>query len=210
MRLTRKSSIILALAIIGIFFGIAHLTAPRSTPILPPEPETPVLDTAIVEKTNSQDTAPSQFELTNFQRSESKNGKKIWEVTADNGKYFPEQEMTRLRNVKVLSLRSEDSRFTVSADMADVKLQGTSLASADLQDNVVATINDEVTVQTQIAFYDYEKGLVEAPGFVSITGPFYSTVGDRMSAQTDEEILTLEGNVRTIIEPVPTQKGSKK
>jgi LPS export ABC transporter protein LptC len=207
MRLTRKSSIILAFVIIGFFFGVAHLTAPRSTPILPSEPETPAQNSSTAHTTNPQDDLPSQFELTNFQRSESKNGKKIWEVTADNGKYFPEQEMTRLRNVKVLSLRSEDSRFTVSADSADVKLHGPSLTSADLQENVVATINDEVTIKTKIAFYDYEKNLVEAPGFVSITGPFYSSVGDRMSARTDEEIITLEGNVRTIIEPVPKQKG---
>ena len=204
MRLNRKSSLVLAFLTIVLFFTIAHVTAPKKSSVADristknaPLPES---DPAATPEEKSQ------FELTHFQRSETRNGRKVWEVTADNGKYFPQLEITRLANVKVVSTRTEDSTFVVSAESADVKLTGTSLASADLKTDVVAVINDEVTVKTEEALYDYKNGSVVAPTHVQIAGPFYTSEGDSMEVDTEEETITLTGNVRTVINPVPKEK----
>ena len=208
MRLNRKSSLLLAFVTIALFFAIAHFTAPTSSvSTVRPKPTPTEING---NGTSTEPEEASQFELTHFQRSETRNGRKVWEVTADNGKYFPKLEMTRLKNVKLISTKSEDSTFTVSAVSADVRLKGTSLSTAELNTDVVATIKDEVTVETESATYDYEKGLVTAPGFVKITGPFYTSQGDSMVVETEEEIITLEGNVRTQIDPVPRKEGDKK
>ena len=207
MRLNRKSSLVLAFATIGLFFTVAHLTAPGGSSVTPTSSRRPTQNQNTSGQSDGDEA--SQFELTHFQRSETRNGRKVWEVTADNGKYFPNLEITRLKNVQVISTRSEDSKLTVAADSADVRLKGTSLSFATLTSKVIATINDEVTVTTEKATYDYEGSIITAPEFVTITGPFYTSEGDSMVVDTEEEIITLEGNVRTQIEPVPKKKGTE-
>lgn len=207
MRLNRKSSIVLALGIIVLFFTIARLTAPtRIQPASLPPSDISVPSPAPSATAESTSDTESRFELQNFQRSESRDGKKVWEVVADRGKFYPEADVTTLTNAIVTSLRDDDSKMIITAESADISLTGTTLDTALLQKHVTVTLQEDVILTTSEATYSHAAQSVVAPNAVDIQGPFYTSRGDSMTADTEEQIITLTGAVRTEIEPVPSDK----
>jgi LPS export ABC transporter protein LptC len=210
MRINRKTSIILALGIIVLFFTIAHLTAPsRGQKAAPPTSNSTDTVPTATPKAAATPDAESQFELQHFQRSETRDGKKVWEVIADNGRFYPEADITRLTNATVTSLREDNSKIVIISNSADIKLAGTELSSAHLTGDVHVTMQDEMKLTTDDATYTHAEQSVVAPHAVSIEGPFYKSRGDSMKADTEEQVITLTGNVRTEIEPVPDKKEKK-
>lgn len=208
MRLNRSRSIALALLLIIGFFILANLTAPKRKNAIPTANTTAVneaKDSATEETATTHPETDSQFELSNFQRSENKDGKKVWEVTAAKGRYFPEKELTTLYDAKIISMKNE-TPYTIKAKEADVRLVGETIESADIRGSVEATLQNGVTVYTETAYYNHSKQEVTAPSAVKIEGEFYVSIGDTMNVDIETQTIELKGNVRTILEPVTKEE----
>jgi LPS export ABC transporter protein LptC len=143
----------------------------------------------------------SPFTLNQFQRSEMKDGKKIWEVKAAQGQYFPSESRATVRNAELYVYSKNGEQVTLWADSGDLYLSGPSLSRAEVQGRVRVVRNDELTITTERALYDKEKNLVHIPGSVKIESAQFDVSGEEMTVDLESRVVRLSKNVETVVRP---------
>jgi len=204
MYLTRKTSIIITILIIMGFLVIAQYSSPSTAPLPKENLSSPLKNTETL-----KDPIPDQqakFELHSFERNEVKNGKKIWEITAEKGSFDPLTQLTSLLKANLQVFKDAGDNFSVGADQAFLYSDGSILKKVDLTKNVILILNKNVTLKTEAASYLHETSEVISPTKVLIQGPFYTSVGDSMHALVETQVITLEGHVETTLSPVDNKE----
>ena len=211
MRITQRQSFLLVGAILCLFFGGTFFLV-RGSRRLPPEPSA-TQTVAFVEPTIPSPTTPGavpvsatpesgqQFVLQQFQRSETRDGKKVWEVKAERGSYDPTTNSATLTMAVLEMARKNRDAVVISSDRAQLFLSGTSLKSADLQGNVVLTHAKGTTLRAAQATYDREKNSIMVPGAVEIAGVMLDITGVGLTGNLEREEFHLSSNVETVIKP---------
>ncbi len=208
MRLTKKQSKLLAVGILAVFFLVVFSLVQskklpsKSTPSIPTPTYPSGAPTPIV---NLDPEKKSQFSLTDFNRSEVKDGVKVWEIKASLGEYFPGQSALRLTN-SVLWLYSTKAPTSttqqvteIHADSAVVTITGTTLDAAELTGHIKILYGDNLTMTTERAIFDKQTSTVVAPEHVTISGTGYSIEGEGLTLHTETRNAVLSKNVRTLL-----------
>ena len=139
------------------------------------------------------------FILNNFQRTETKDGKTIWKVQAETGRYAKGTDSIELTRPYLVLFQDNGDVIELTSNQATLKLSGNALNTADLMGDVVMNINRQKFAYTQNATYDQNKNLINAPGYVKIEDQNMTIEGESMNANTLEQIMTLDRNVKTVI-----------
>lgn len=142
----------------------------------------------------------SKFVLNKFQRSETRDGKKIWEVDAKRGQYFPESNSAKLEDALLYFYKDDGSSLELTAQEAKLNFSGTSLISAEGYKGVTL-VNSEVKMQTEQATYDHDKQRIFAPGFVTIKGDLIDVSGYKLEMNMQSKEIKLNENVESLIRP---------
>ena len=208
MYLTKAQSLAVALGTLALFFvgGITYMRLSKPQVVATPTPSTvPAQPTGA-----PGDPTPGQssnFILENFHRSEMKDGKKVWEVSAVKGQYFPETNTAQLETPRLLFFRSSGEVIELSAATATITLSGTSLTRAEIAGSVEVVYSEKVTIKTELAVYDKEKNLVTAPGKVSITSAQLDIVGRELTAYLDRNEFRLAKDVSSTVKKRALERG---
>ena len=225
--ISRRQSIILAVGTLVLFFvgGILFMQRERRIITQPveatgPVGATPAADTAASD-TAASDTAASEtpapavtaglsagtptadsaFTLNNFQRSEIKDGRTVWEVSAVQGQYFPAEDLARLKEANLLVHRKSGELVRLTAAEAVLHLKGPTLERAVVRGQVRIVQNDDTTLTTEEATWDRGANLVTAPGPVRVESRRLSLRGSGLRADLEREIFSLTSNVETVLKP---------
>ncbi len=205
MYLTKRQSLVIALGILGIFFVVVYQLVRGSqgegrspTPTKHTSEPSPQNATPLPQATPDELGVP-QFSLKDFQRSEERDGRKAWEIHAALGEYFPAKQLLRLTHSTLWLYRKTGETVKLTSDRALVRMQGTSLSSANVQGSVTVIFDDKVTARTEEATYDQQANLLLAPGHVTITGELFDIDGDDLTLHTDSKEALLKKNVKTVI-----------
>lgn len=189
------------------FFGLAIALA-RNSRNLPsvgeedttqsaPESASPPADTPAPNPAENR----SQFMLENFHRSETRDGRKLWEVTAARGQYYPETQRAQVESAVVWFFRDNNEKIKLSADRASLILKGSELESADTSGAVVLIYNDSITLETDRANFSQTQQRIDVPSPVKITGENLNVSGDSLQVDLSTNAATVSGNVRTVLLP---------
>ncbi len=143
----------------------------------------------------------SQFALEEFRRSETKDGKLIWEIYGTNARYIPEKNSVAIDNCKLMYYTEDNKQIDLTSGTALIFLSGVKLERAELRDNVVLVYNGDITVKTTEADFDKAKDLVTSDKFVTISGDWYSFEGTGLHADLETETVTLQTDVHSQIHP---------
>lgn len=195
MYLSKRQSIVIASSLLGLFF-LATYFASRGSVVIPLAREKRVA-TGIDEEIKGS----SMFTLNNFERSEVRNGKKVWEVKAVEGQYFPEQSAAKVTSAKVWIYGENNEVITIEADSATLHLSGVSLSRAELKGSVRLIRNEEVTVETESALYDADKQTVTAEGEVKLSSSSIDVSGTGLSVDIASKNIELASNVSSVVKP---------
>lgn len=211
MYLTKAQSLTVALGTLALFFvgGITYMRLSQPS-FVSPTSETPatIEPTAVPENTGLATPASgSNFVLENFHRSEMKDGKKVWEVSAVKGHYFPETNTARLETPSLLFYRPNGEVVQLNAEGATITLAGTSLTRAEITGKVKLVYSEKVTMETELAVYDKEKNLVTAPGEVTITSAQLDIVGRELTAKLDRNEFRLAKDVSSTVKKRALERG---
>lgn len=201
MNLTRTQSVTLAIATLALFFGVSLLLIKQSRQQVVPR----IKD--MVEFSTASSAAPEQssFVLNNFHRSETRNGKLVWEVDAKRGQYFPETNTAKLEQAKLWLYSEKGTATVLDTAGATLYLKGVGLDKAEAFGGVVMVHNNKVTITTDQAVYDKSNELVTAPGIVKIKGELIEVTGKGLEVKLDNQEARLLNNVESVIRP----KGKK-
>jgi LPS export ABC transporter protein LptC len=144
---------------------------------------------------------PAKAELQTFHRVETRNGKTLWEIKASHGKLMPETNSALIDNATLLLYRPSGETVRVVADQAVVKLEGATLAVADLSGHVQLAIEGSIDARTDQATLNRKTQTLEAPQHVTIQGKGIFVEGDGLSGNLQSEQYTIHRDVSTIITP---------
>lgn len=202
MHLTKSYSVILAVASIALFFGVATLWFRQRTslPTVSIDESTHRLVESASHDAPSTSIAPV-VALNEFHRSEVKNGRKLWEVKASRGEYNPETANIRLSEATVWIFRKDGEMIELQADTAGLHLDGQSLSHVELEGRVKVVRNNEVTVETDRATFERQSNLVRAPGRVELTSETLQVSGVGLEANVETKEIKLLSHVTSVVKP---------
>lgn len=207
MRLSKRASQLIGLGVIVLFFVVASLTS-RNT--VPPEERNQLTDSAstkVSEPTLEPSAHPqSQFELNDFRRSSVKDGVKVWEVIAQRGTYDPQTSEAQLFDASIEITRKNGENLQIKADSATISLNGNELVQAELSGNVRTQLDKETTVITERAKYSLQNQEIITQAPVKIENSMLDITADRLQTNTEDQIITLTGNVTTLLQPASQRK----
>lgn len=149
-------------------------------------------------------TSDNALSLGRFRRSEIKNGKKLWEIEAESAHSIAGSNVVALELPKIWMQRDEDTEIQLEAQKATIKILGATIEDATVSGKVQATHNNESTLQTELAVYNYAKGTLISPGPATIKTPRMTIKGNSLSVDTNKKTAHMVGNIYTEI--LPEQK----
>ncbi len=212
IHLTRKQSLWLGLGCLGAFFIASSITIYRRNATRVPS-QSGALSKEVIEgspapATSSSETPDTQspttglgFVLNEFHRSLVKDGKTVWEIRGERGKYDPLQSKAQITKPDLSVVRDNGDTIHLTADRADLELAGTKLSSAELFDTVVAVYKGNTTVTTSRAIYREAEGTVEIPVPVKLDSPMFELTGNKLFAKLDSQEIFITGGVTSTIKP---------
>jgi LPS export ABC transporter protein LptC len=217
LHLTRKQSLWLGLGCLIAFFlassitiyrrnsarvptqsGLAHSGALSKEAI---EGTSTPLATSSQAPTSQTPTTGLGFVLNEFHRSLVKDGKTLWEIKGERGKYDPLKSKAQITKPDLNVVRENGDTIHLTADRADLELTGTQLSSAELFDNVVAVYKGDTTVTTSRAIYRESEGTVEIPVPVKLDSPMFQLTGNKLFAKLDSQEIFITNGVTSTIKP---------
>jgi len=138
--------------------------------------------------------------IQDFRRVKVQDGRKVWEVAAEDAQYFDDDKTVVIRRAvlqwflkdgRVVSLRGEEGR---------IKLNDRDVESVELDKDVEVRLADYV-VHAARADYDHARQIIVAPGAVEIAGHAMQLNGKDMEVDVAAQRLTLHQQVSMRIEP---------
>lgn len=213
MYLSRRTSLVIAVSALVLFFIVASIflvlegrakTIPSSSTLQAATPSTPTIAINQNLITPSNDTATkldTNFSLKEFHRSETKDGKKLWEIFGAEGQFLPQENAVQISKARVNLYKSDNEQIDVRADKAKVFLLGAGIGKAELESNVVITLNQVNTLKTEALVFDKTNSSVFAPGNVKITTELMEITGQVLNGNMEKNVFELKKNVVSILKP---------
>ena len=205
--LTRKQSMQLGLGLLAAFFlasgAIIHF---RNSSRIPQSANS--ITKQSVEGPSSSGT-PSHglgFVLNDFHRSLEREGKLVWDVVGKRGQYDASSNIAHIDEPRLLVVQENGDQVTLTSRKADLALNGTKLARAELFDDVVVTFKGESTLTTSRAVYDEAADRVDIPVPLQVSNPMFSVKGNSAVGLIGPQQITISGGVQTVIQPQVKRK----
>ena len=210
--LTRKQSMWLGLGLLGMFFLTSgtiiyqrnQSRIPSSSEGLSKEAiEGPQPQTTPAPETTAGTPAAGGvgFVLNQFHRSLVRDGKIVWEVFGKRGSYDAPNNVVRVEEPDLLVNQKNGDTIKLTAGRADLSLAGTELSTADLFDRIVVVYKGETTVRAERATYNKTTGQIDIPVPVELDGPMFTLKGNKLTALTEPQEITISGGVHSVIKP---------
>lgn len=156
------------------------------------------------QKSNGEKAPPSFF-LEDFHRSEVRDGEKVWELKAAQGRYIPETQQAEVIDALLWVYKNDGSTTALEAGKARLQLEQSSLLRAKASKGVKVIYNDDVVITSKTAVYDNEKGTIRSPGNTFIEHEAIDIQGEDLHIDIESKVATLRNNVNSVIKPKSRQ-----
>jgi len=162
-----------------------------------------------------QDLAQKALELVpgvsqhiqDFRRVKVHEGRKVWEVAAQDAQYFEEDKAVIVRDAVVQWFMKDGRILGLSGAEGRITLEDREVTHVELHGDISVTLADYV-VHTDRATYDRQRDLISAPGQVDLSGHNLHVRGEGMELEVEAQRVKLLDRVSTDIQPQrPTQGG---
>lgn len=138
--------------------------------------------------------------IQNFHRIEIRDGKKAWELEADEAQYLQDQNQVVVRRPRTTLYTKEGEKVTVSGDQGNVQFQGRDLQKAELHGSVEIRVRGFV-IRADDAVYQRDVDRIVAGGPVTIEGEQLRVAGNDMVVFVKESRFELAKPVRVTLLP---------
>ncbi len=142
--------------------------------------------------------------IQNFHRIEIRDGKKAWELEADEAQYLQDQNQVVVRRPHTTFYTKEGEKVTVTGDQGIVEFKGKDLQKAKLHDSVEIHVRGFV-IRADDAVYDRDADQIVAEGPVTIEGEQLRVAGNNMVVFVKESRFALAKPVRVTLLPKPPE-----
>ncbi len=191
--MNRKTRIRLVVSTVVVTSGLALL-------VIYNRPPPKVMQTASTAATPSSAADTSSFTLENFHRFQTREGKKVWDLTAVRGKYGGSNQNMDLEEPYLEVAQEQGPPATLRSKTAKVVIDKGEIGAAHAFGDVVI-VSDQVTINSQEALYDPTHNRLEVPSRVKVIKAELTVESDRLIADTKKQIFEFYDNVETTLLP---------
>ena len=138
--------------------------------------------------------------IQNFHRIEIRDGKKAWELVAEEAQYLQDQNQVVVRKPHTTFYMADGEKVSVTGSEGSVEFVGQDLQKAVLHGNVEIHVRGFV-VRADDAVYDRNSEQIVAEGPVTIDGEQVQVAGNDMTVYVKESRFQLENTVRVTLSP---------
>ena len=140
----------------------------------------------------------SQVELTDFNRVEVREGRKVWSIAASNAKFFKDEGLTHVSDISLEIFREKKSSVKILSKAARLAIEDEVMEKVDLEGNIKVKIDESLSLRANFATYDSIERVLEVPGAVRIYGTGYELRGDGFRMKIDGEKFVIRKNASTM------------
>jgi LPS export ABC transporter protein LptC len=138
--------------------------------------------------------------IQNFHRVKVDNGRKVWEVSAREAQYLETEQMVVVEEPVVDVFLQDGRQVGLRGASGKLFLDGKELERVELQGEIAVMLG-EYEMRTSEARYEADRGVIVAPGRVTITGSGFQLQGERMEVNVADQRLLLADSVQTTLWP---------
>jgi LPS export ABC transporter protein LptC len=142
--------------------------------------------------------------IQNFHRIEIREGKKSWELVADEAQFLQDENQVVVVKPRTTLYMKDGEKVTVTGDQGMVEFVGKDLHKATLHDSVEIHVRGFV-IHANDAVYDRGTEKIVAKGPVTIVGDQVQVAGNDMTVFVKESRFELEKPVRVTLSPKALQ-----
>lgn len=204
MYISRRTSQILAVGILAFFF----LSTSVYVSLVSQTQQVALLDEeeykAQLEKEKQQSLTDSEnptFAMKDFHRSETKDGKMLWEIRGTEAEFAPNSKAVLIKDCKLHYISKDDTPVILTSKQAKLYLLGTVITRAEFIGDVKMIHDKETTVTTQNAEYLREENRLIAPDDVKIVGKLYTITGKRLEGDLETRSFQILKDVKSHLKP---------
>jgi len=136
--------------------------------------------------------------IQNFRRVKVKDGRTVWEITADDAQYFEDENQIIVHEPRLTFFLKDDRPCRVTGSEGKLSLDGRDIESVTLGGGVSVEL-DELVLETDEATYDRERDLITSPGAVTVRSRSLEVRGKGMEISVGPQQLRLLGEVHTTV-----------
>jgi len=136
--------------------------------------------------------------IQNFRRVKVKDGRTVWEITADDAQYFEDDNQIIVHEPRLTFFLKDDRPCRVTGSEGKLSLDGRDIESVTLGGGVSVEL-DELVLETDEATYDRERDLITSPGAVTVRSRSLEVRGKGMEISVGPQQLRLLGDVHTTV-----------
>ena len=136
--------------------------------------------------------------IQNLRRVKVKDGRTVWEITADDAQYFEDDNQIIVHEPRLTFFLKDDRPCRVTGSEGKLSLDGRDIESVTLGGGVSVEL-DELVLETDEATYDRERDLITSPGAVTVRSRSLEVRGKGMEISVGPQQLRLLGDVHTTV-----------
>jgi len=138
--------------------------------------------------------------IQDFRRVKIQDGRKVWEVAAEDAQYFDDEKVVVIRRAMLQWFLKDGRIVSLKGDEGRITLAGRDVSSVALSGDVEVQMTDYV-VHAGHADYDHERQVIVAPGAVQIAGRALELTGSDMEVDVQAQRLMLHHEVSMVVQP---------
>jgi len=137
--------------------------------------------------------------IQNFRRIKVKDGRTVWEITADDAQYFEDDNQIIVHEPRLTFFLKDGERpCHISGSEGKLSLDGREIHSVTIGGGVSVAL-DDLVLETDEATYDRERDLITSPGAVVVRSRSLEVHGKGMEISVGPQQLRLLGDVHTTV-----------
>jgi lipopolysaccharide export system protein LptC len=134
--------------------------------------------------------------LDNFNVTETSGDTTRWDLSAAQGEYFEDRQVTVLSDVEVVFFTSDGRTLTLRGDSGSLR---TDTKDISLSGNVVATSSDGYRVTTGALDYTNRDRIVKGDGPVDLVGQTVEVSGVGVRIDVEDQTVVIPGDVESVV-----------
>jgi len=150
--------------------------------------------------------------IRDFHRVKVRDGRTVWELTADEAQYFEDEGKVLVTSPSVSFFGSDGQSVAVTGREGRVFVNGSEIQKIELGGGIEVKLGGYL-IETQDAVYVQAQDAIVAPGQVKVTGTELSLDGQGMLVDLANQRVSLFRSVRTTLHgatPPPAEGGTAK
>ena len=139
--------------------------------------------------------------IVDFRRLKVDDGRKVWEVSAREARYFDDEQLVSVEEPSVMIFLEDGRILKLRGKQGKIFLGGQDLQRVEIDGDIGVEIG-EYALRSDHASYEREQDVVVVPGRVSITGAGIEVHGENLRLEVKAQRLHLSQDVKMTWRPV--------